>query len=326
MDLRRPSVCLVGLAIAVSVLGLISAYRQRCLAGESQAKLQRLMMTTQQVLAQQQQDREEATVEKGYVQRSEMWTSDPGNAQPMRNVSWQLTDQPFYCDPLKRMFVINLGDERGKLRREHVESEFAKANMSDLIEFFPAVDAKSDPHLGAELHTTCPCDTQLALAMSHRRIYEKMLAERTPCATIFEDDVCLADGFRRRFYQATRNLPPFDILLIGYCGGGAKSGVPRDMTSVPLVRYGWPGMCMHAYVISLQGAFFLRQTNSPIRHNADGNLDPRHQRELIGEVPHHRYPDARWQMENNKGDLPGSYWHFIPPMAWQAPGELEGGA
>ena len=39
---------------------------------------------------------------------------------------------------------------------------------------------------------SCPCDKRAALALSHRRIYETMVAERWPCASIFEDDVPLA--------------------------------------------------------------------------------------------------------------------------------------
>eukprot|EP00913_Durusdinium_trenchii_P024495 g22996.t1 len=42
------------------------------------------------------------------------------------------------------------------------------------------------------------------------------------------------------------------------------------------LSYGWPGSCLHAYTVSLQGAFTLTQAATPVRVPADGVMDGMH--------------------------------------------------
>ena len=112
----------------------------------------------------------------------------------------------------------------------------------------------------------CPCDPKKGCALSHRRIYETMLAEQWACATIFEDDVTLAENFTARIEATIDSIPPFDVILWGFCPGGSKPRHgPKDQSSVPILRYGWPGSCVHAYTVSLSGALVMTQANTPVQ-------------------------------------------------------------
>eukprot|EP00913_Durusdinium_trenchii_P004324 g4008.t1 len=50
---------------------------------------------------------------------------------------------PFLCDPFEHVIVINLEDDRGKGRRDHMVREFEKAGVKK-YNFFPAVDFKKE--------------------------------------------------------------------------------------------------------------------------------------------------------------------------------------
>lgn len=222
---------------------------------------------------------------------------------------------PFLCDPFEHMFIINLVGDAGKARREHAMKELTKAGLVGKVQFFPAVDAKTDVELGKETNQVCPCNSQFALALSHRRIYEKILEERWPCATIFEDDFSLADNFFERFRKATVDLPPFDTLQLGHCLSGAKPGPPGDQKSIPKIKYGWPGACLHATVVSMQGAYLLKAANTPVHVPADGAMAREHQPAGL-----------RGQLDSAPGTLQGSYWYTDPQLSWQGGDQLDGGA
>ncbi|CAE7332520.1 unnamed protein product [Symbiodinium natans] len=225
--------------------------------------------------------------------------------------------EDFRCRPLDHVFVINLEGPLGEARRVHAVRELAKVGLHGRYRFWPAVSAYDDASLAKELGKKhCPCDPQSALALSHRRIYEAILAKRWPCATIFEDDVSLARNFSRRLEAVSASLPPFDTLQLGYCKSGKKVGVgPKDQTSLPILKYGWPGACLHAAVISLQGAALLAEVNTPLRTHADGAMDPKH-------WPNH----TRTFLDRKPGAVPGSYWYTEPMLAWQGADDLVGGA
>ncbi|CAE7284344.1 unnamed protein product [Symbiodinium sp. CCMP2592] len=214
-------------------------------------------------------------------------------------------------------FVINLAGPLGEARRLHAIRELAKVGLHGRYQFWPAVSAYDDASLAKELGKKhCPCDPQSALALSHRRIYEAIIAERWPCATIFEDDVSLARNFSRRLEAVSNSLPAFDTLQLGYCKRGKKvSTGPDDQMSLPTLKYGWPGACLHAAIISFQGAALLAEVNTPLRTHADGAMDPKH------------WPNqTRAFLDRKPGSVPGSYWYTEPILAWQGADTLAGGA
>eukprot|EP00913_Durusdinium_trenchii_P009689 g9105.t1 len=163
---------------------------------------------------------------------------------------------------------INLTEQCQELRRPtqlRLEGDFLKRDGEDVIMELPEVlkiinlegeggQARRD-HIYSEFEK------------------EMMMYEKWACATIFEDDVGLAHNFSGRVAATVDSLPPFDVILWGFCPGGSK---PRhesaDTTSIPKVMYGWPGSCVHAYT----GAHLLTSVNSPVRYPPDGAMDGRH--------------------------------------------------
>ena len=155
----------------------------------------------------------------------------------------------------------------------------------------------------------CVNDPHLANTLTHRQIMEHVVQKRLPCATIYEDDFALVNNFKERLRKATRNLPPFDEIHLGYCPGGAKpQSPPKDQSTAPIIKYGWPGPCAHAYIISLQGAWFVSTNQRPVRNPADGVWDPRAMK---------GYPNDRSTLDHKHGALPGSYWYLHPMLSWQ---------
>lgn len=232
--------------------------------------------------------------------------------------------EPFFCDPLEHIVVINLEDDRGKGRREHMIQQFQKAGI-EKYHFFPAVDFKKDEQLKRELKllprlcaNPAQCPNTLGCAMSHRRVYEKMIAERWPCALIFEDDAALADNFGSKMQAITSGgLPAFDIILLGWCGGRSKNKPPEDQVTIPILKNGWPGMCIHASVVSIYGAWMNLQVNTPIYMTPDALLDG----------VHHHKNKTRTHISRRPGSFQGSYWYAFPILSWQDKGtdDLGGG-
>jgi len=225
--------------------------------------------------------------------------------------------EPFFCDPLEHVVVINLEDDRGKGRREHMIQQFQKAGI-EKYHFFPAVDFQKDEQLKREMKllprfcaNPAQCANNLGCAMSHRRVYEKMIAEKWPCALIFEDDAALADNFGSKMQAITLGgLPAFDIILLGWCGGRPKNKPPEDQVSIPQLKNGWPGMCIHASVVSIYGAWMNLRVNTPIYMTPDALLDG----------VHHHKNKTRTHISREKGTYQGSYWYTAPILSWQDKG------
>eukprot|EP00439_Symbiodinium_sp_Y106_P023234 s47_g2.t2 len=215
----------------------------------------------------------------------------------------------FKCNPFDHTLVVNLEGPGGEARRNHILREFGKKGLRGRFKFWPAVNFGTDEQLAQETGLKkCPCDAKKGCALSHRRIYETMLAEQWACATIFEDDVTLAENFTSRIESAIDSIPPFDVILWGFCPGGAKPRHgPKDQSSVPILRYGWPGSCVHAYTVSLQGALMLTQANTPVQTPPDGAMDGMHwfrDRTML-------------HIDRSGGVITGSYWFATPQLSWQ---------
>lgn len=213
------------------------------------------------------------------------------------------------CDPLEHLLVINLEGPGGQARRDHIYEEFERGGLKGRFKFWPAVNFQNNERLAKETgKKECPCDPKVGCALSHREIYEMMLYEKWPCATIFEDDVGLATNFSERVAAVTDSLLPFDVVLWGFCPGGAK---PRhespDKASIPKVKYGWPGSCVHAYTVSLQGAYVLTAANTPVITPPDGAMDGMH----------HWRKEVRTHIDRSAGKYTGSYWYVDPMLAFQ---------
>lgn len=245
---------------------------------------------------------------------------------------------PFLCRPLEQpWFVINLEGPRGQKRRDHATREMLKAGIKN-FSFWPAADAgdnspggmcererKRFPRNAGVKHwrhnNGCYKNPSLANSLSHRLIYEHIVDNKLPCAVIFEDDFSLCDNFLEDFKRVTETLPPFDVIQLGYCPHGGKPSTPQvcgsNVKKKLVLKYGWPGACAHAYILSYQGALFFGETHKPVRVPADGAWSPMHMK---------GHPAERTSLDKSPGALPGSYWHTYPMLSYQGYDIAEGGA
>jgi GR25 family glycosyltransferase involved in LPS biosynthesis len=153
-----------------------------------------------------------------------------------------------------RIFIINL--PRDTERRAFMERQLAGARVP--YEFVEGTD-REDVRIDRE------CDDALAIrergavlnrgekgcALSHRSIYERMVAEHIPCALILEDDAVLAPAFLEVALTLARHQPlDWDWLQFGYpepgvgfmkARAGAVLGAGRRRALRKLAQV--PGFC-----------------------------------------------------------------------------------
>ncbi|WP_339633469.1 glycosyltransferase family 25 protein [uncultured Sneathiella sp.] len=131
--------------------------------------------------------------------------------------------QPSISETLPPVFVINrLNDDH---RRADMTERLAKVGLS--ATFIEAVDGyqldidnlpeydreKRRRYFGKDLKAG-----EIGCLLSHKKIYEKMVAENIPRALILEDDVFLADKFKDVLEDIQRTSLPWD--LIRFVGHG----------------------------------------------------------------------------------------------------------
>jgi glycosyl transferase family 25 len=136
----------------------------------------------------------------------------------------------------------------------------------------------------------------IGCALSHRRLYERMVAERWDRMVVFEDDVIPRDATLALLPAAIAELPPsWELCYLGYWQnevltlgrrlrqasyvalstvglsrwrpGEALRLLPRDFS--PHLRRAGRHMCTHAYAVSREGARKLLEAQSPVALSAD---------------------------------------------------------
>lgn len=153
---------------------------------------------------------------------------------------------------------------------------------------------------------------EAALSLSHRAIYEHVLATEAPCALVFEDDVTLCESFSLLVKQLQRKLNDFDFVKLDYCKSGnyilKGAPFPWDMYTSVGLKSGPGGPCASAYIVSSRGAKLLAEANTPVWINADGLMDEAH-------LAHTTIAQR----------LPLHVFHTYPPLATQGRDDLPGG-
>lgn len=172
-------------------------------------------------------------------------------------------------------FIILLGrDER---RRRNVQRVIAEAGLD--VEILPAVDGLELTSADVErLIRRGRLDAdraaflkrgQIACALSHIGVLERVLARGLERALILEDDVRLEPDFARRLDAALRETPPdFDLLYLW-------DGYPDSSTPVPgasCVRASGYPLGTVAYAVSRKGASRILELVVPIRDHLDEML------------------------------------------------------
>lgn len=134
---------------------------------------------------------------------------------------------------ISKIYYINL--DRRPDRDENVKKEISKINFSGPVERIPAVDGREldIPNLSENLITKDGKSDALnknaglyyvmtpgaiGCALSHHNLANKIIEEMADdnYVLILEDDVVLEDDFMNKINNYLKEMPKFDILLIGY--------------------------------------------------------------------------------------------------------------
>jgi len=183
---------------------------------------------------------------------------------------------------LPPILVINL--DRSKDRRQHMEKELGRFGVE--YSFFPAVDGnkltRKERSSYSLRHAVCTRDrplsnAQIGCALSHGRVYEKMIAENIKELLILEDDCIFEDHFFEML-SCRESWLPSEWGLINFASFVLDSDtdyIPLHnlSTSIPplqLVALKRPHFRTGCYLINLHEAQQLLDILYPIRTTADG--------------------------------------------------------
>jgi len=144
-------------------------------------------------------------------------------------------------------YVINL--DRRPDRWASVQKELRKIGIKG--KRFSAKDAKSKDfeRFYKSLKTNKRSISELACAQSHIAVLKDFLSTDFEYALIFEDDIIFPDGITydtiNNAFQSSRGMK---LLLLGHCYANDKR------CSIPGSSLVGTGLCLHAYIISREGA------------------------------------------------------------------------
>lgn len=172
-------------------------------------------------------------------------------------------------------FVINLDDEF--LRRESISQQLDKINAQYNI--FSAVNgnAMTNDELndvysesGAILRQSRPLTpSEIGCALSHIRVYEKIIENKIDAALIIEDDAILEDDFPRVLREIGKIIKPAEreVFLLSKCEhlGEIKLILPCGYKVCEMKV----GYYTSSYIITYAGAKALVNTLFPIHDVAD---------------------------------------------------------
>ena len=158
-------------------------------------------------------------------------------------------------------------------RREHIKNEFGKHNLS--YEFFDALRPDQAKEYAERLNINSESSltpTELACMMSHVAVWEKIIEEELPYATVFEDDVFLGEDAEALLTNSNWIQPYWNIIKIeafskkAYLSSKTYNILPnkRELAILEGKNLGAAG-----YILSLQGAklfldFILTHPAQPV--------------------------------------------------------------
>jgi len=180
-------------------------------------------------------------------------------------------------DPLGTALVINLAGASGAKRRAQMLSEFTREGIRETMRLIPATVGASilrvnktqmwgeSAVLGGGRFWPPQQPNMYALSLSHRSTYDVILQNNIPCATIFEDDIRLVEGFARAVRALS--LHNADLVQLETCGCKPKED-EREPRVAP-VNQSEAVFCAGAYIITRRGAQLMRAVQTPIRFVSD---------------------------------------------------------
>ena len=179
-----------------------------------------------------------------------------------------------------KIYIINL--ERSEKRRQHIIAEAKKHNLE--YELFSAVDGLyvSD----SEKKELCDLDAiankpdllspgMIGCALSHYKLYRKIIEDGVEVALILEDDVILADGFSKLLTSIEKRISGNEIIALHYVSIAPSMLSNYDRTELPdnySLRYPVDIRQLNstaAFLITRQAAMTLSEAVLPIRAAPD---------------------------------------------------------
>lgn len=115
-------------------------------------------------------------------------------------------------------------------------------------------------------------DAEFACALSHQRVYSRLLEDGHERALVFEDDTLVGTDFSAALEDVA--ALEFDLVLLGHTGARARRGSVKHLPSGNAL---WKVMnipdCSSCYVISAAGARKIIASSFPIMYTADWPCD-----------------------------------------------------
>ena len=218
-------------------------------------------------------------------------------------------------DSLK-FYVINLEDERGLSRRNHVIKVMSEANMP--FEFFKAYNkdtiVRNNRYIKKEHRDLI--NGEIALAMSHNDIYKDFLNSNDIIRLIAEDDITIKPNFKFYLNKVINSLPiDFDFISLEYIRPEDKhkknlvkaDDVPDDNLSDIIYDNYWRGGGTAAYIVSRKGAEYFLKLNEPIWLPSDGVKSTKWQKVYMDTLAKIYYVIPRLAYQGNFNSL---LWNF----------------
>ncbi len=181
-------------------------------------------------------------------------------------------------------FVVNL--KRSTERRKYIENHLKDKNIQ--YELIEAVDRENlteeqirkvaDKEWVIKLSSQLPQVLKgiIGCALSHKKIFKRIVSESLPYALILEDDALIEDGIDKNFLDS---LPMnWDVLLLGYhldntepvppipCSFWGRYKKDNFVIAKPVRKVAGT----HGYIVSQQGAKRLLQLTQPLKKPIDG--------------------------------------------------------
>lgn len=178
-----------------------------------------------------------------------------------------------------KIYLINL--KRSTERRNFMEQQLRKLGLD--YEYFEAVEGNALSQV--DLEAECDLATSekkgilrslgfVGCALSHQRIYKKMVAENIEKALILEDDIVLSEDLRYMLPLLENQLKPNEALLLYFVPGEfCKISTQNTAPIYKKYQFAYPVntsiFSTGAYMISLEVATKMAQITTPIRYFAD---------------------------------------------------------
>ncbi|WP_323660372.1 glycosyltransferase family 25 protein [Pectobacterium versatile] len=173
-----------------------------------------------------------------------------------------------------KTFVVNL--ERDKNKKDQIQDECRKAKLD--YEIISAVDGRELSHneLSSKVHhisINYLSKGEIGCALSHQKIYKKIVDDDIDYALILEDDVEIPQDinvFLRQFLNI-KDKRQGDVFLL-YPSGLRFTNRKINITQEYFFYEVYNASCTHGYIISSKAAKKLIRINNPVILVADAWL------------------------------------------------------